>query len=148
VASFAALADRLVEEWPGARFILLGDAQARTASEPFLQRHAERTLVAAGRTRLRESAALIGESDLYIGVDTGPTHIAGALGVHMVAMYHCLYPGRLLGPLEHPLCRVIEHPLTGSTDCGMASMDAIPVETVHGAARELLASVPALQAVP
>jgi heptosyltransferase-3 len=148
VASFAALADRLVEEWAEARFILLGDAHARSVSEPFIQRHAERTLIAAGRTRLRESAALIAESDLYVGVDTGPTHIAGALGVRMVAMYHCLYPGRLLGPLEQPLCRIIEHPLVGSPNCGMASMDAIPVDRVHRAARELLATVPALEAVP
>lgn len=148
VASFAVLADRLVDEWPDARFILLGDAHARTVSGPFIRRHAERTLVAAGRTRLRESAALIAESDLYIGVDTGPTHIAGALGVRMVAMYHCLYPGRLLGPLEQPLCRIVEHPLAGSANCGMASMEAIQVDTVHRAARELLASLPALEAVP
>jgi hypothetical protein len=40
--------------------------------------------------------------DLYVGVDTGPTHIMGALHRPMVALYHGYSPSRLLAPLEHP----------------------------------------------
>ena len=50
----------------------------------------------------RRDAALINELDLYVGVDTGPTHIAGALRRPMVSMYHGYSPSHLLAPLEHP----------------------------------------------
>jgi heptosyltransferase-3 len=138
VASFGDLAERIADGHPDVRFVVLGDAYARASAAPFIERHAARALLAAGETRLREAAALIAALDLYVGVDTGPTHIAGALGVPMVALYHCLYPGRLLAPLDHPHCRVIEHPLTGSADCAASGMEKITVEVVHRAADELL----------
>jgi heptosyltransferase-3 len=141
VDHFSALARALVLDVPQARFVLLGDAHARRSASPFVAEHGEHTLVAAGETSLRESAALIAEMDLYIGVDTGPTHIAGALGVPMVALYHCLYPGRNLAPLEHPACRVIEHPLTGDERCAGHGMQDIPVDAVRTAALDLLQSV-------
>jgi heptosyltransferase-3 len=141
VECFADLGGRIARDQPESRFVVLGDAYARQSAAPFMQRHAARTLLAAGQTRLREAAALIAELDLYVGVDTGPTHIAGALGIPMVALYHCLYPGRNLAPLDHPRCRVIEHPLTGDARCGEHGMEAITVERVHGAVAELLGAV-------
>ena len=35
----------------------------------------------AGELSIRESSAVMARLSLYIGVDTGPTHIAGALGI-------------------------------------------------------------------
>jgi heptosyltransferase-3 len=137
VENFCALAQRIVEQ-SDARFVVLGDPYARRMAEPFIQQHGSRTLLAAGETRLREAAALIAELDLYVGVDTGPTHIAGAIGVPMVALYHCQYPGRNLAPIGHPRCRVIEHPLTLDPRCAEQGMDAIGVETVWNAAAGLL----------
>ena len=85
----------------------------------------------AGKLSLRRTLALMAKLDLYVGVDTGPTHLAGALGIPMVAMYHCLHPGRYLAPLEHPrYLGVVEHPVDldrASTSC---MMDAIVVDTV------------------
>ena len=127
VERFVELADAL----PQARFMVLGDEVARQAAGPFMGRHGKRTLLAAGRTTLREAAVLISLADLYIGVDTGPTHIAGALGVPMVALYHRDYPGRNLVPLDHPRLRMIE--------CTGAGMDSIAVSDVRHAAEELLA---------
>jgi heptosyltransferase-3 len=137
VEYFIELAQRLAEDRPETRFVVLGDAAARRAAEPFMARHGARTLLTAGDTRLREAAALTSVAQLYVGVDTGPTHIAGALGVPMVALYHCDYPGRNLVPLDHPSCAMIEHPLTGG-DCRGARMDAIPIAEVHRAAALLL----------
>lgn len=142
VGHFSALARELSRDLPQARFVVLGDAHARRAAAPFMAEHGDRALLAAGETRLREAAALIAELDLYIGVDTGPTHIAGALGVPMVALYHCLYPGRNLAPLDHPACRVIEHPLTGDERCAGHGMQDITVESVRDAALELLRAAP------
>jgi len=41
----------------------------------------------AGRTSLGELAELIGRAELFVGIDSGPTHIAAALGVPLVAIY-------------------------------------------------------------
>jgi heptosyltransferase III len=138
VEHFRTLAERLSDICPDVRFIVMGDDYARRMAAPFMQSHSARTLLAAGHTSLRQAGALIAELDLYIGVDTGPTHIAGALGVPMVALYHCQYPGRNLVPLDHPRCRMIEHPLTLDPRCREQGMEAISVDRVYTAAEELL----------
>ncbi len=48
---------------------------------------------AAGRFSVSESAMLLGESIVCLGLDTGTTHLAGAMGVPCVALY---------GGKEHP----------------------------------------------
>lgn len=139
-ASFIELLQALAARMPAARFVVLGDEAARPGAGQIAAAVGERVRIAAGQFDLRASAALIAELDLYIGVDTGPTHIAGALGVPMVALYHCAYPGRNLAPLDHPALRMIEHPATGSPGAGIErGMDEIPVAPVLAAALELLA---------
>jgi len=142
--NFVELSKRLAASCPNAHFIVLGDKAACSAASSLVDALGKRVTIAAGKFGLRLSAALIAELDLYIGVDTGPTHVAGALGVPMVALYHHEYPGRNLMPLKHPCLQAIEHPMTGcpvtgresSTDLSMA---AIPVDSVFLAASELLA---------
>lgn len=104
---------RLIQEvYPEALFLILGDAQAARLAGPLAARFPGAIEVVAGTQSLRASAALMSLLDLYVGVDTGPTHIAGALGIPMLAMYHPLYPGRNLAPLQNPVCHIIEHPAT------------------------------------
>jgi heptosyltransferase-3 len=139
VSSFRELIAGIAAEYTGARFALLGDAAAAEKAAPLLAAYPRQAVLAAGSLSLRQSAALMSGLDLYIGVDTGPTHIAGALGLPMVALYHCAYPGRNLAPLQHPACVAIEHPLTGKSTAATASMSDIPVAAVLQAASELLA---------
>lgn len=139
VSSFQELIDRIASTHAQARFLLLGDAAAAAKAAPLLAANPRQLALAAGKLSLRQSAALMAELDLYIGVDTGPTHIAGALGIPMVALYHCAYPGRNLVPLQHPASIMIEHPLTGSSAATTASMADLPVAAVWQAAMELLA---------
>jgi heptosyltransferase-3 len=139
VSSFQELMARIAATRAEARFLLLGDAAAAVKAAPLLAACPQQAVLAAGRLSLRQSAALMAELDLYIGVDTGPTHIAGALGIPMVALYHCAYPGRNLAPLQHPACAVIEHPLTGKSAATTASMADIPVAAVWQAAMDRLA---------
>ena len=139
VSSFQELIARIVATHAQARFLLLGDAAAAKKAVPLLAACPQHVALAAGRLSLRQSAALMAELDLYIGVDTGPTHIAGALGIPMVALYHCAYPGRNLAPLQHPACIMIEHPLTGTSSATTSAMADIPVAAVWQAAMDLLA---------
>ena len=141
VESFCKLLRRLAADFPGASFVILGDQAAANAGRRLQAAVEGRVILAAGRFDLRQSAALIGQLDLYVGVDTGPTHIAGALSIPMVALYHCSDPGRNLVPLDHPACRMIEHPATGALDAGTErGMAEIPVDTVRRAAMDLLES--------
>jgi len=139
VSSFQELIARIVATHAQARFLLLGDKAAAEKAAPLLAAYPHQVALAAGRFSLRQSAAIMAELDLYIGVDTGPTHIAGALGIPMVALYHSAYPGRNLAPLQHPACIMIEHPLTGISAATTASMADIPAAAVGQAAMDLLA---------
>jgi heptosyltransferase-3 len=78
--------------------------------------------------------------DLYIGVDTGPTHIAGALKVPMVAIYHCYHPGALLKPLNRENLEVIEHHKYVSECQRSSPLSLVPVEDVYQACLRLLKS--------
>jgi heptosyltransferase III len=137
---FVALAARIAEAHPRSHIFILGDAGARPLAPAFEAALPGRCTVAAGQLALRQSAALMQQLDLYVGVDTGPTHIAGALRVPMVALYHAAYAGRYLQPLDHPRCVVIEHPLTLSAGRDDAGMDAITLDEVWEAAQSLLRS--------
>lgn len=114
VESFIELVRRTLSARAGTRFLVLGDAEAQAAARALLMEFPARVRVAAGELSLRQSAAVIGELDLYIGVDTGPTHIAGALDVPMIALYHRDYPGRNLAPLERDRVSIIEQPSDGA----------------------------------
>lgn len=143
VERFIELAEKIVARWPDVRFLLLGDAQSLPSAQRFRDALPERSIIAAGTLALRASAALMAQLDLYVGVDTGPTHIAGALGIPMVALYHPAYPGRNLAPLQNPRCRIIEHPRTGrdahiNASMDEASMADIPAEQVWQATSALL----------
>lgn len=137
---FLALIQGLLARYPNARILILGDAVAAAKGQLFVDAFPNQVRIAAGKMNLRESAALMQCLDLYVGVDTGPTHMAGALGVPMVAMYHHQYPGRNLMPLDHPNCVVLEHPATGLSESALAAigMEAITVEQVVAAALEML----------
>ena len=76
--------------------------------------------------------------DLYIGVDTGPTHLAGALGVPMIGLYHCLHRGKWLAPREHPNLVVLEHPASDTECSAQRSMSEIGVDQVVPHALQLL----------
>lgn len=77
--------------------------------------------------------------DLYVGVDTGPTHIAGALRRPMVALYHCKHPARVFAPPADPNVIAIYHPALDSAACTqLSSLADIPVERVLSACRTLL----------
>jgi len=141
VENFRSLAERLLRQ-EGIGIVVLGGPESARIGEDFARRLSTqfpgRVASLAGHTALREGAAVIGELDLYVGVDTGPTHLAGALGVPMVALYHCRHRGCWLAPQEHPALSVIEHP-TPDASCGDdTSMAEIPLELVAHAAEERL----------
>ena len=136
--SFADLGRRLFAQHPDARIVLLGGKESRAKATWLAQQLGGRAVAAAGQLDLRATAALMTQLNLYIGVDTGPTHIAGALGIPMVALYHCRHRGAHLAPLGHERLAVIEHPAADADCTPSAPMAAIAVDSVWDKVRQRL----------
>lgn len=136
---FETLCLRIVETWPAAHFLLLGGAEDDEKTSYLANALGDRATLCAGKLSLRQTGAVMSKLDLYIGVDTGPTHMMSALHTPMVALYHGYLPSALTGPMEHPCAQIIDHPKAGA--CGPeASMAEISVEEVWQAVKKALIS--------
>ena len=98
-ARFAAVARALAER-PGARIIVLGSPEERTLAEE-VALGAPGAVVAAGELSLRQAAAVISRCHVLVGNDTGPSHIAVAVGTPVVAVF-CHPLGAPPGVLNAP----------------------------------------------
>lgn len=114
VENFRQLCIRVQDKWPDAHFLILGGPLEKDRTTALNSMLGKAATLCAGRLSLRQTAALMNQLDLYIGVDTGPTHIMGALHRPMVALYHGFSPSWLLQPLENPVCHVVDHPRAGA----------------------------------
>lgn len=129
--NFLQLAKQIITHDEQAYFLLLGGEESKQlASELAKKIGKERCLSIAGCVSMRQNAAIMAHLSLYVGVDTGPTHLAGALGIPMVALYHSFHPGCYLAPLHHPCCHVIEHPNSLNNARREDTMADISVEKV------------------
>lgn len=125
IEHFIGLCERIVAAHPAAQFLIFGGTAEADRTERLRHHFLGRTTSFAGRLSLRKTAALMNHLDLYIGVDTGPTHIMGALHRPMVSLYHPTAPSRALAPLGHPCCVAVDHPLAdkgASFDTPMADI--------------------------
>jgi heptosyltransferase-3 len=138
VGHFAALCDKILVAYPQAHFLLLGGKEEAAKIRELEKQLRDHVTVVAGTLSLRQTAALMQQLALYVGVDTGPTHLAGAIGVPMVALYHCYSPGRLLAPLDRDKLQVVEHPALDAGGTIRSEMAEISVERVWVAVQALL----------
>ena len=141
VRHFAALCDKVLSAYAQAHFLLLGGKEESAKVAELEQHLGAHATVVAGKLSLRQTAALMQQLDLYVGVDTGPTHLAGAIGVPMVALYHCYSPGRLLAPLERDKLQIIEHPALDAGGTIESEMAEISVERVWAAVETMLKKI-------
>jgi heptosyltransferase-3 len=130
IEHFAALCKRIRSRWGGAHFLLFGGPEDRPRTDELVKLIPEASTSLAGQLDLRESAAVMNELGLFIGLDSGPTHIMGALEAPMIALYHCLAPGRFMQPLERARCYVVDHPRSPQACDADTPMGEIPVDLV------------------
>ncbi len=130
IEHFVKVTKRIVNARPDARFVLFGSAGDRARALQFAHELPDRTSIYAGQLSLRETVAIMSEIDLYIGVDTGPTHLYGALRKSMVALYHPSLPSALYKPIDHPDLYVADHPLAGPGASREISMAEISVDMI------------------
>jgi heptosyltransferase-3 len=139
IGHFAALCERILQRWQNAHLLVLGGDLELARTAELIGRFPGRATSFAGALSLRQSAALMSLLDLYVGVDTGPTHIMGALEPPMVALYHCYSPSRLLKPLERSRCHAVDHPRAQAGCSPETPMAEIAVDTVWQSVVQALA---------
>lgn len=138
VGHFAILCEKILSAYPHAHFLLLGGKEESAKVKELASHLRDHATVVAGKLSLRQTAALMQQLGLYVGVDTGPTHLAGAIGVPMVALYHCNSPGRIFAPLERDKLQIVEHPASDAGGTIRSEMAEIAVENVWWAVQTLL----------
>lgn len=96
---FAALTDRLAAE-AGARVVVVGTNSDREAVAAVVRQATTPVVNLCGRLTLDELAALAARAALYVGNDSGTSHLAAAVGTPTVTIFGPTNPGRYrpLGP--------------------------------------------------
>lgn len=81
----------------GARIIITGTEKERKATDEILKKcHQPNIIDLVGKTNLSQLIAVMSRYDVFTSVDTGPLHIAAALGIPTVA----IFPAKSLKPTE------------------------------------------------
>ena len=100
VEYFAGLVRQLAKKYPDARFAVLGAAEDQPLGETIARIGAQRCLNLCGRTSLLEMVEWLRRCELLVTNDTGPMHVAAALGKPLVALFGPTEPRRT-GPYGH-----------------------------------------------
>jgi lipopolysaccharide heptosyltransferase I len=144
---FAELTRRLAAELSGVRFAVIGGAQEQPLAEVICRAVPDRCLNLAGTTSLPELIEWLRRCDLLVTNDTGPMHVAVALGKPVVALFGPTEPRRT-GPYGQ-LSHVLNHPLACvpclKSRCSwprpVEGLTALSPEMVFAATRRTLAQV-------
>lgn len=86
IDNYTELTRRIINEF-GRSVILTGGAADRSEGEKICEAVGSPKVVnLAGKTSLRESAALMSMADLFVGNDSGPAHLAAATGAPVIVL--------------------------------------------------------------
>lgn len=98
---YRAVMQQAAERWQ-AGFVLTGgnSAAERALCAKLAASQPERTLNLCAQTSPKQLAALLGQVDVLVAPDTGPVHLANAMGTPVVGLY-AVAPARLTGPYGH-----------------------------------------------
>ena len=139
---FAELADQLASRY-SCQVLIGGSNQDIDLAQQIRQMAKSQPIIMAGRTTIKQFAAIARKSGLFVGNDSGAMHIASAVGAPVVALFGPSNP-REWGPRGGPVevlykeidCRSCFHPtcMRGEENC----MKLITVHEVLAAAQRLI----------
>lgn len=139
VEHFRELCGRISAQWPEARFLIFGGPEERERTAWLKEQLGARAALFAGTLTLRQTGALMSRTHLYVGVDTGPTHLMSTFDIPLVGLYHCTSSSAHTGPLDHPMAALLNHPLSDTGRCSeQSTMADIGVDEVFAAVQRLL----------
>ena len=108
VERFAQLADKIADKF-GMSVVATSSESERASVDVLLASAKAYVVNLAGRTTIRELISLLKGASLIISNDTGPGHIAAALGVPVVMIFGPTNPARVC-PYKKPDCVVAIEP--------------------------------------
>jgi len=141
---FAALADILFREL-AANIIIVGGSDDIPLSEEIARHTASKPLLLAGKLDLLQLGAVLEQCDVLVSGDTGPMHVATAVGTRVAGLFGSTDPART-GPVGRGH-RVIQaegvpcvpcRSLTCQSVVYRECMEKILPETVYDVIREML----------
>jgi heptosyltransferase-2 len=140
---YAQLADRLIGGLD-ADVLIFGSRAERPMAEEIARAMTHTPTVLAGDTSLRQLMAMMARCRLLVTNDSGPMHVAAALGLPVVALFGST-DERATGPVG-PRVRVLRHAVECSP-CGLREcpidfrcMNGLDVDRVYRSALELAKS--------
>jgi ADP-heptose:LPS heptosyltransferase len=142
---YAAVADRLAEG-VGARIVLLGGPSETAIAKTVESMMQNEPINLSGRLNLDDLTYVISRLDLLITNDSGPMHVAAALGVPLVAVFGPEDPARL-GPYTDPrLFRIVSgfvpcSPCKKSTCDSLLCLDAVSPDEVLQKCESLMGEI-------
>ncbi len=110
VDHFVSLANRILAHQKNAFFIIFGGLDDAEKVAQFTQKLSKENYLDLSGLSLRKTAAVMAMIDLYVGVDTGPSHMMSAFDVPMLTMYHGKFPSKYYAPMGHPYSVAMDHP--------------------------------------
>lgn len=84
---WADLVSRMGRQLPDWTLVMIGSMDEYTRNQQLLELWPGRAVNLCGTLSVRESAAVLGMARLYIGHDSGPMHLAAAVGTTCVAVF-------------------------------------------------------------
>ncbi|MBI1871243.1 MAG: lipopolysaccharide heptosyltransferase II [Chlamydiae bacterium] len=141
---FGKLAKKMMELW-GAKIILTGVSQDHAIFEAILKEASYPLVSAIDRTHLKQLAALFKNADLYIGNDSGPTHLAQAVKAPLIALFGPQDP-KITGPYGEGKKTILFKNKGCQVPCFLPEcewkrcIDTITVEEVFEAAEKIVQS--------
>jgi 3-deoxy-D-manno-octulosonic-acid transferase/heptosyltransferase-1 len=137
---FAVLADRVTDEL-SCEVVFTGSNKDRNVIEDISKKMKRRPINLAGRTSLKQLACLFTGCAVLVTTDTGPMHIAAAMGCRVVALFGPTAPWRT-GPYgqSHKVIRAdLECSPCFKKKCNdMSCMKEITVDRVFEAVKDMV----------
>jgi heptosyltransferase-3 len=87
IDNWHALLTRMAALYPGHRLALVGAASEANASARAAAAWRERAINLCGQLTPRETAAVLGHARLFVGLDSGPMHLAASVGTPIAAIF-------------------------------------------------------------
>ncbi len=131
IENFRDLARQLSQQYPQARFILFGGRDGLERNQALAAELGDCCISFANQLSLRQTAAIMSCLNVYVGVDTGPTHIMSTFDIPLIGLYHAKSKTHHTGPLQHPRDYCINHPVDEEDADETTPMADITVDQVY-----------------
>ena len=140
IENFFELSREILKRWRHTGFLIFGGRKEKQRTSWLKQQLGDNACLFAGQLSLRETAALMSQTDLYVGVDTGPTHLMSSFDIPIIGLYHPRHKAINVGPKDHPLNFSLDHPYSDDREAEPRPMSDITVASVLAQVNKALAA--------